>query len=93
MISKSVKITSVLLMSLIFLVGCSKGSYKTETVENICGESPGLTQKEFEGKYLKEEGKHDLDQISLTPESADLQDAYYYYSDEDKLNCGEDKRE
>ena len=92
MISKSVKITSVLLMSLIFLVGCSKGSYKTETVENICGESPGLTQKELEGEYLKEEDKNDLDQISLTPGSVDLQDAYYYYSDEGKLNCGEDKR-
>ena len=91
MISKSVKITSVFLMSLIFLAGCSKGSYKTETVENICGESPGLTQEEFEDKYLKEEGKHDFVQMSLTPESVDSQGAYNYYSNEDGLNCGENR--
>lgn len=95
MISKSVKITSVLLMSLIFLVGCSQGEnnekYNKKTVENICNESPGLPEKAFKDKYLKKEGK-DRSSVEIAKGDIDLQDAYYYYSDEDNLNCGEDKR-
>ena len=95
MISKSVKITSVLLMSLIFLVGCSQGKnnekYNKKTVENICNESPGLPEKAFKDEYLKKEGK-DRSSVEIAKGDIDLQDAYDYYSDEDKLNCCEDKR-
>lgn len=94
MTSKSINTTLILLSSLVFLAGCSQGEnsekYHKKTVENICNESPGLPENVFKDEYLKKEGK-DKSSIDIATGDIDLQNAYYYYSDEDKLNCGEDE--
>ena len=57
MISKSVKITSVLLMSLIFLVGCSQGEnnekYNKKTVENILRKSFSMKNACYDWHKIK----------------------------------------